>query len=185
MGQLRVVALERPAERRAQVVVIDGHPVEPWQLAAARQVAGRFLREGKVGTGVSIPGLRRLVAFGESPRAEALDRLEQPVAGQVGSRDRLDEALLDEDGQRVDRLGAKFGCRTADGFELGEPEPAGEHGQSIEQPPCRLIEERVAPCDGVGERSLAGGQIARRDAGEVQSPGELIRDHGRGEQPDP
>ena len=185
MGQLRVVALQRPAECRAQVVVIDGHPVEPWQLMAARHVPGRFLRQGQVGTGVPIPGLRRLVAFGESPGAEALDRLEQPVAGQVGTGDRLDEALLDEDGKRIDRLGAKFGRRPADGVELREPEPAGEHGQSFEQPPCRLVEQRVAPCDGVGERSLASGQVAGRDAGEVQSPGELVRDRGRREQSDP
>jgi hypothetical protein len=72
----------------------------------------------------------------------------------VGAALREDHGLVDQTREHVQRVGVGVVFSCADPLGCVQRPPAGEHGQSAEQPALVVSQQIVAPADRGGERLL-------------------------------
>ena len=103
-------------------------------------------RHGSIGRAVSCREL-----------ADDLEHAEARLAFAAG--DRVDQALVGQRGETVERLDPELGAGVADLVGRLERPAAGEDGEPDEQPPLGRVEQLVAPVDRAPERALPSGQV--------------------------
>ena len=150
--------LQRPAERRAHVVVLMLDPVEPGNGVAARQQVG-FGVLGELDQPFGV-GSAHGVAFTDVEQRErvAPDGLEHREAVARA----LHEAVVDERAEHDD-------VDVADALGGLERPPAGEDGQSHERLALAVVEQFEAPRDRRRQRPLARRSIARARAEQLRA----------------
>ena len=105
---------------------------------------------------VADAGLLEAVGGGQLLDAELADRLQGAVAGAGAAVDEQ-QALLGQAGQAV---GDGGGVASGEGGRRGDVEPAGEHADRAQQGAVVVVEQVVAPRDGVAQRAVAVGDAA-------------------------
>lgn len=158
-GQVGLRGPDRPIQRRADVVVVPGDPVEPQVPVTAFEVVRCLFCQTDVGEEVTPTDGLLLAEIGEACGGELANHVQHPEPRVAGSVHRHDEALVDERGQAVENGYRQAGC--AHLLDLLEAPSAGEHRQPSEQEAFRLREEVVAPPDRRFDRSLPFGEIDR------------------------
>src|SRR3954453_20057420 len=84
---------------------------------------------------------------------ECADGVEKPEARLTAGRLLgLDEALVHERHEAIEDVASDLGCGPADRLGGIEIAPAGEYGQTVEQPPPAVLEQLIAP----GDRAAQG-----------------------------
>ena len=158
-AECRVTVGRRPAQDRADVVVLGGQPGEGRVAIGADQVGlerlGQVRDVGRVQAGepVALAGRREAL-----PRVFA-DRLEQPEARLAIGRVVTDEeAVVDERGDEVERVVAELAVGVADGLDRLDPRTRRRRPTAGGTGPARLRGGVVAPLDRAPQRPLALGQ---------------------------
>ena len=156
---LRVACLHRPIVGCSDVVVVGGDPVEIELAVVAEDVGGHLLGQRRVH--LQVPGLDGL---GFSRLDQALggvlpDHLQHPDARSALALNREDQALVEEDAQSLEHV--RRPVAAAHLLDLLDTSAAGEHGETPEERPMRLVEQVVAPVDGAGDGALPFGEVDR------------------------
>jgi hypothetical protein len=130
---------ESPDDGRAQIVQVGQQPLPPGQFVAAAQAPAHLSREGSEVPGVAAPPPVGMAVFVEPFPAVLAQGLQQLVAG-VLSRAGLGHhhGLGHQPAHRVDDVPVLDTLAGDHGARRGQGEPAGEHGQAVEDHPFGL-----------------------------------------------
>ena len=154
------VMLAVPAERRADVVVLDADPLQPLLSGQARVRAAAGLHQGQERRGVGAAGPLRLRHRRQALGRVLADRLQHRVTHQPRARHLPQQALVDQLRHAVEHRQADVHRGVAyhlDDLQAGAP---GEHRARGEEPPGSLGQQRVAPGDRGAQRLLPVRQVA-------------------------
>jgi hypothetical protein len=175
---LRRVRAERLLESDAEILALLVEPPASGAPFLGRGV-GRIVRQLGEVREVASDCLRRESELLELLSCVLADRLEHPEphpghgrrAGRHEARvDEGREQLLDIDAAVDDRAGCI------------DRETSAEHGEGCEEPPCRLVQQVVAPADRAAERAMTLVGVARA-AGEIEPPAKPCVYELRGDEP--
>ena len=158
LSDLAFPLLNRPRKRRSQVVVIRFRSIEPGSDVPPGVLRGGFLGPRQVFASVPLPDLLFLPTGSQTFEGVFTNRLEHEKS-RLGRRlDAPHETLVPEGRDAVEHLDAEAG--PADCLRLLYGKPAHEHSEAGEQAPVLVIEQVMAPFDGVSESALSFGQVA-------------------------
>jgi hypothetical protein len=172
----RGVLLARPAQRRAQVLVLDLQAREPRALCRPGQPRRHLLGQRQAPGQVPVPHRRGIPAARQVRAGIFAHRLQQPIAARLlAGLVHLHQRLVH---QRVQPIQHRQGHRPRPSVEhrlRGGQRPAPHEGrQPAQQQTLRLLEQVPAPVQRRAQGALACGQVsrpARKQSEAVVQPG--------------
>ena len=172
--------LGRPAQRRAQIILLGGELPLPGDLVRTGERRPQLLGEGQVVAGVSYPQGGEFAARHQSFAGVFADQFEHAearltIAGLLA----LHQALIVERGQAVEH-GRVVVSR--DRLNRCQRDATLEDGQAGQQPLLLLGQQRVAPVERGAQRLLACRQIARAAGEEGQATVQARQERRQGEE---
>lgn len=178
---VRAIGAHETAQRRVQVAVLGGQPVQPGQLVAAAQERLRPLGQPQEVRDVGVPQAFLLACAHEVLGGERADGLQHPIAP-LGD---LQERLLRQRGQQV--LGTRRPAHRLDRLDRRAP---GEHGQPSCQLPLLLVQQLPAPLHDATKGAMPGclGAVApgqQPEAVVLDMLGEAVGQFVRSQRPQP
>ena len=164
--RLRLIVLDQPGQRGAEVVAAYLQPAEPGQLSGTVQLGvGRLGQGREIG---SMPVMRVLPvpAFPQAFQGVLPDGIEQAEPGLILAGLHLDQAAVHQRAQRLYHtawlVGLVGGCRVAADRRHGrQAEAPDEHSQPGEQGLLIGREQAKAPVERVAQGPLPFGQVTR------------------------
>ncbi len=178
--KLGLARVDRPADRSAEIGIVDRQPIEPTRLVRPGQVGCRRLGKGQVNDRVTSTHRILATVVPESLERERPDRLEHLEPDARPTRVALDQALIDQRRQLIQHI-AGVGRRFDDQGGLLVVEAAIEHREVVQDTLELGSEEVVAPGDRARQGPLSIGHVARTRARQRQMREETIADGRQGQ----
>ena len=166
---LRVLLVDEPRERGAEVVALAGDLGQPGDLVFATERRRAALREGEVVSGMTVSGVVRRLRRGQALPPEQRERLEEVEPGLAVDVVGDHQGLVDEVGQQVgDVLGLDL-VPGAHGLGRLQRTAPGEDGEQLEHVPLVVEQQVVAPLHD-GPEGLLPRQRRTSPAGQEPEP---------------
>ena len=188
--RLRLIVLDQPGQRGAEVVAAYLQPVEPGQLSGAVQLGVGRLGQGREVGGMPVMRVLPVPAFPQAFQGVFPDGVEQAEPGLILAGLHPDQAAVHQRAQRLDHaawlVGLAGGYRvTADRRHGRQAEAPGEHCQPGEQGLLVGRQQAEAPVERVAQGPLPFGQVTRSGGQHAHPVVEPGQQRLRGQQPDP
>jgi hypothetical protein len=164
---LDLAGREQEVQRRVEVVVVAGEPLDPFGLPLAREL--RLGAVGELGEPVRVAAPDRVgVAASVEPLECVLaNGLERRDPGLRRPFNALEKVVVDQGFDQLQHVLAR-----ADRFDRLDRRPSDEDGHLAEEALLVRIEQLVAPVERGPKRPLPRREVARPLAEHVEGPGE-------------
>ncbi|HEU0115193.1 MAG TPA: hypothetical protein VFQ80_10980, partial [Thermomicrobiales bacterium] len=174
LRRLRLPPFDQGREGRPQIVMVSFTFVQSRQNVRSRfEFSVRPFRQCEKVLGMGQPQRFFVAARARLLGGKLADGLQHGESRfSRRSVDRDDQILVDKRRQTLEQVHARR--RTEHGLGGGERPPAGKDGQSAEQRLLRRSEKVVAPGDGLSQRALPSGNVARAVGKERQTSVETV-----------